>query len=166
MRLYCPFLSRRALIVPLLIVLLISACTRSGPVRRISEPAASIQQLSVGADGHWSLELRLQNFSSIQMRFGKISLAVRIGDVDAGQLDSDTALSVGPESADVLTVAMTPSPDARLLLADALARGRGVSYRIEGTLEVSPHDRDKARSYGIRRDSTLNPTPGLPGVLR
>jgi len=166
MRLYCPFLSCRALIVPLFIVLLVSACTRSGPVRRISEPAASIQQLSVGTDGNWTLELRLQNFSSIQMRFEKISLAVRIGDVDAGQLDSDAALSVGPESADVLTLAMTPSPDARLLLADALARGRGVAYRIAGTLEVSPHDRDKARSYDIRRDSTLNPTPGLPGVLR
>jgi len=166
MRLYCPFPSHRALIVPLLIVLLVSACTRSGPVRRISEPAASIQQLSVAADGHWSLELRLQNFSSIPMRFDKVALVVSIGDMDAGRLESDATLTVGPESADILKVTMQPSAQARLVIANALAGGRGIAYRIEGTLEVSPHDRDKTRSYAIYRTSTLNPAPGLPGVLR
>jgi len=166
MRLHCPLSFPRALIFPLLIVLLVSACTRSGPVRRISEPAASIQQLSVATDGNWSVELRLQNFSSIPMRFDKVSLAISIGDVDAGRLESDTALTVGPESADVLSMVMQPSAQARLAIADALAGGRGIGYRIEGTLEVSPHDRDKARSYDIYRTSTLNPAPGLPGVLR
>jgi len=165
MRLYCPLPSLRALVVLSLVVLLVSACTR-GPVRRISEPAASIQQLAVGTDGHWTLELRLQNFSSIPMRFEKIILAVRVGGHDAGRLESTAALTVGPESADVLTVTMPPSAPARLVIADALAGGRGVAYRIEGALEVSPHDRGKARRYDIRRTSTLNPAPGLPGVLR
>jgi len=112
------------------------------------------------------VELRLQNFSSIPMRFEQVALAVHLGDVDAGRLDSTAALTVGPESADVLTLTVAPSPHARIILADALAGGRGVAYRIEGTLEVSPHDRGKARRYDIRRTSTLNPAPGLPGVLR
>jgi len=154
------------LLVLLMLALLLTACSRSGPVRRISEPSASLQQLTVAADGVWSVELRLQNFSSIPMRFEKIALAVHIGGQDAGRLDSDSALTVGPESADVLTVSMQPAATARMALADALAGGRAVAYRIEGTLEASPDDRAKARSYDILRNSTLSPVPGLPGVLR
>jgi len=155
------------LFIPLvLLTLLVSACSRSGPVRRISEPAASIQQLTVGVDGSWSLEVRLQNFSSIPMQFETVSLAVHIGDEDAGRLEATPALTIGPESADVVTLVMQPPSAARMLIADALAAGRGISYRLEGTLAVSPHDRDKARRYDIHRTSTLNPMPGLPGVLR
>jgi len=160
-------LPRPALLLALLLIaLLLNACSRSGPVRRISEPAASIQQLSVGTDGHWTLELRLQNFSSIPMRFEKVTLTVRIGEHDAGRLESTSPLTVSPESADVLTVRMQPSPDARMFLANTLAGGHGVTYRVEGTLDASPHDRNKPRSYDIRLNSTLNPVPGLPGVLR
>jgi len=150
----------------LLTALLVNACSRSGPVRRISEPAASIQQLSVGTDGHWTLELRLQNFSSIPMRFEKIALAVRIGEHDAGRLESTSPLTVGPESADIVTINMQPSSAARMFLAATLASGRGAAYRIEGELEAAPHDRDKTRRYDVHRNSTLNPVPGLPGVLR
>jgi len=155
------------LLAPLLMLaLLISACSRSGPVRRISEPTASIQQLTVAVDGSWVLELRLQNFSSIPMRFDTVALMVHIGEAEAGRLDSAAALVIGPESADVLTLTMQPSSNARMIVADALAGGRGIPYRIEGTLEAGAHDRDKARRYDIHRNSTLNPMPGLPGVLR
>jgi len=154
------------LIQLVLLALVVSACSRSGPVRRISEPAASIQQLTVAVDGNWSVELRLQNFSSIPMRFETVALAVRIGDEDAGRLDSAPALTIAPESADVVTLTVQPTSAARMAMADALASGRGIAYRLEGTLAASPHDRDKARNYDIRRTSTLNPMPGLPGVLR
>jgi len=156
-----------SLFVPLvLLALLVGACSRSGPVRRISEPAASLQQLTVALDGSWSLELRLQNFSSIPMRFETVSLALHLGDEDAGRLEAAPALTIGPESADVVTLTMQPPSLARMVIADALASGRGIQYRLEGTLAASPHDRDKPRSYDIRRTSTLNPMPGLPGVLR
>jgi len=155
------------LLVPLLLLaLVVTACSRSGPVRRISEPAASIQQLTVATDGQWLVELRLHNFSSIPMRFEHVALVVSLGDVEAGTLERDAALTVGPESADVLALTMQPSPHARIVIADALAGGRGVGYRIEGTLEAAAHDRDKTRSYAILHRSTLNPMPGLPGVLR
>jgi hypothetical protein len=144
---------------------LLSACS-SGPVRRISEPAASIQQLTVAADGSWSLELRLQNYSSIPMRFDGIVLDLRIGDQRAGALRDQPALTVGPESADVVTVTMRPEAGARMLLADALASRRGVDYALEGSIDAAPSDRGSARTYRIQRKSALSPMPGLPGVLR
>jgi len=152
--------------VPLLLALLVGACSRSGPVRRISEPAASIQQLTVGVDGSWSLELRVQNFSSIPMRFERIALMMTLADIEAGRLDAAPMLTIAPESADVVTLPLQPPSAARMAMADALASGRGIGYRIEGTLEAAAHDRDKTRSYDIQRSSTLNPMPGLPGVLR
>lgn len=144
---------------------LMTACA-SGPPRRVSEPAASIQQLTVHADGGWSLDLRLQNYSSIAMRFEGLSLAVGIGGETAGTLQARPGLSIGPESADVVTIALSPTSTARIQLADALAGGRGVDYSLEGTIDAAPEDRGNPHSYRIRRNSALSPVPGLPGVLR
>jgi hypothetical protein len=120
----------------------------------------------VAADGSWSLELRLQNYSSIPMRFDGIVLDLRIGDQRAGALRDQPALTVGPESADVVTVTMRPEAGARMLLADALASRRGVDYALEGSIDAAPSDRGSARTYRIQRKSALSPMPGLPGVLR
>lgn len=158
-------MSHRLFVTLALACLLLSACS-SGPVRRVSEPAASIQQLTVATDGSWSLDLRLQNFSSIPMRFDTVSLDVRVGDQDAGQLVHQPALTIGPESADVVTVTMRPAPGARMILADALASRRGVDYALEGSIDAAPADRGSARDYPIKRKSALSPMPGLPGVLR
>lgn len=144
---------------------LLAACS-SGPVRRISEPTASIQQLSVAADGGWSVDLRVQNYSSIAMRFDSLRLDMSAGGDAAGTLQAEPSLTVGPESADVVTVRLAPSSEARIRLADALAGGRGVSYALEGELMAAPADRGDARSYDIERNGTLSPVPGLPGVLR
>src|SRR5690606_26052461 len=86
----------------------LAACS-SGPVRRISEPAASIQQLTVQADGNWSVDLRLQNYSSIPMRFERLEFEVRVGDQSAGTLVAQPGLTIGGESADVATVAFAPT---------------------------------------------------------
>ena len=159
-------MGRRILVsMALLAIALATACS-GGPVRRVSEPAASIQQLSVQADGGWSLSLRLQNYSSIPMRFDAVDLQVTVGGQAAGTLLHRPALEIGPESADVVEVAMQPDSGARMLLADALAAGRGVDYRLEGTIEAGPADRTSSRSYKVTRKSALSPTPGLPGVLR
>ncbi len=156
-------------VVPWLLVAsllaLLAACS-SGPPRRVSEPAASIQQLTVQADGRWSIELRLQNYSSIPMRFENVSFDFKVGDEAAGTLAAQPALTIGPESADVVAVAFDPSANARLLLAGMLADGRGIGYRLEGTVSAAPADRGKARDYKTKRDSQLSPVPGLPGVLR
>ena len=49
-------MKRLATTVAAAVCLLLAACA-SGPSRRVSEPAANIQQLTVRADGSWSLDL-------------------------------------------------------------------------------------------------------------
>jgi hypothetical protein len=95
-----------------------------------------------------------------------VSLALQVGEEAAGTLVAEPGLTIGPESADVVTVAFDPSANARLLLAGRLADGGGIGYRIEGTIDAAPADRGKVRDYEIERDSRLSPVPGLPGVLR
>ena len=137
----------------------------SGPVRRVSEPAASIQQLTVGPDGRWTVELRLQNFSNVAMHFDKVALTLRAGTEDAGTLAASPALTVGPETADTTTVTLDPGAGARIVVAGALADHRNLDYVLEGTLTAGAQDK-KAHDYKVRRASALTPVPGLPGTLR
>lgn len=153
-----------AWVAALAAALLLAACA-SGPARRVSEPAASIQQLTVRADGSWSVDLRIENFSNVPMRFGAIRLPLTVDDQAAGTLQGDAGISIGPESADVVTLAHAPDAGAKIVLADALAGGRGIGYGFEGTLNATPED-GKPRDYDVKRKSSLSPAPGLPGVLR
>lgn len=147
-----------------LVFALLAAC-RSGPVRRVSEPAARIQQLTVRADGSWSAELRIENFSSIPMRFDRFDLVLSLGSDEAGRLQGTPAVSIGPESADVIAVNLRPSGAAKLAVADALVSGRSLSYTLKGSIDATP-DEKKQRNFAIDRSSALSPAPGLPGVLR
>ena len=137
----------------------------SGPVRRVSEPSALIQQLTVRADGRWSVDLRIENFSSIPMQFDSVDLALTFGDNDAGRVTAQPAISIGPESADVVSAVFTPQAAGKLAVADALAGGRSIGYTLSGTITATP-DEARQRSFEIRRSSQLNPAPGLPGVMR
>ncbi|HET9187635.1 MAG TPA: hypothetical protein VFN80_06750, partial [Acidothermaceae bacterium] len=85
------------------IIALLAACA-SGPVRRVSEPAARIQQLTVQPNGNWSVELRLENFSSVPMRFDAVDIAVAVAVANeaAGTLRAQPGVTIGPESADVI----------------------------------------------------------------
>lgn len=145
--------------------LAVAACS-TGPVRRISEPAASVQQLTVRADGSWELALRLQNYSSIPMRFDRVDLGLALGGDDAGRIVATPGMAIGRESADVVTVTLAPTPAARIRIADVLAGGRSVAYTLDGTLHAAPEDRGGVRAYPFVRGFTLSPVPGLPGALR
>lgn len=148
----------------LLLCALIAACS-SGPVRRVSEPAANIQQLTVRADGRWMIDLRIDNFSSVPMRFDAVALKLTVAGADAGTLQGAPALTIGPESADVASLTLAPTAAAKIVVADALARGRGLGYTLAGTLTAAPED-GRAREWDIDRDNALSPVPGLTGVLR
>lgn len=143
---------------------LLAACG-SGPVRRISEPAASIQQLTVRADGQWDVELRLQNYSSVPMRFTATNIQMALDNGAAATLQAQPQLSIGPESADVYVATVSPLPEGRARIATALADGRSLNYSLGGTLDAGPED-GKPRSYKVKLSSALTPVPGLPGVLR
>lgn len=154
--------TRYALIT--LCALALTACG-GGVVKRVSEPAASIQQLSVGSDGNWTVQLRLRNYSSMPMHFDSVALKITVGDQLAGTLGDTPALSIGPESADVVSIRLQPNSSARLIVADTLAGGRSLPYELAGTISVTP-DGYKQRSFEIQARSSLNQAPGLPGVLR
>ncbi|MDQ3618307.1 MAG: hypothetical protein M3374_06305 [Pseudomonadota bacterium] len=151
--------------IALLICAAVLASCASGPPRRVSEPSASIQQLTVRADGSWSTELRIENFSSIPMRFESLKLALTVNEAAAGDLQAQPGLTIGPESADIITVTLAPAAAAKLAVADALAGGRSVAYSLEGRIGAAP-DEGRLRDYAIQRRSALSPAPGLPGVLR
>ena len=148
----------------LLLCGLLAACS-TGPTRRVSEPSANIQQLTVRADGSWSVDLRINNFSNVPMRFDRVALALTVGGEAAGTLQGQPALSIGPESADVASVSLAPSPAAKIAVADALVRKGSVAYALKGTLDAAAED-SRARSYDVERNNTLSAVPGVAGVLR
>lgn len=155
---------RMQTLLPLLALALLAACS-SGPAKRVSPPAASIQQVTVQADGSWDIQLRLQNFSSIAMRFDTADLALSSDSADIGRMQASPALSISPESADVITLRLTPSAQGRLIAAGVLADGLALPYRLLGEVNATPSD-GRSRRYPIDSRSTLHPAPGLPGVLR
>ncbi len=146
------------------VALALAGCN-SGVVKRVSAPAASLQQLTVQADGSWTVALRLQNYSSMPMQFTDVSLALTVNDVAAGTLAANPAISIGGVSADVIDVRLQPSSQARLVVADALASNRTLAYAVEGTVSATPEEQ-KPRTFQVKGHSTLNQAPGLPGVLR
>ena len=160
-------MSRRATRIAALLLLVAStlAACGGGPVRRVSEPAASIQQLTVRADGQWDVQLRLDNFSSIPMRFTSTNIQMAFDNGAAGSLQTQPDISIGPESADVVNATISPTADGRARIATALADGRSLSYTLGGSVDAAPQDA-KVRTYKIKRDSALTPVPGLAGVLR
>jgi hypothetical protein len=157
------FRPRLALALIVIASLTLTACKKT--VKRVSEPAASVQELTVRADGSWTVALRLQNFSSMPMTFDNVSLQLKVSDQDAGQLQLQPALPIGGVSADVVNVELTPSSGARLVMADALAGNRTLGYSLKGTVSATPQEK-KQRTFEIDSRSTLNQAPGLPGVLR
>lgn len=147
------------------LAVLLAGCGSGGPVRRISEPAASIQQLTVRADGTWEVQLRLDNFSSVPMRFTAATIQVAFDNGAAATVQAQPQIAIGPESADVVTATVSPLPEGRARIATALADGRSLNYTLGGTVDAGPED-GKSRTYKIKLTSALTPVPGLPGVLR
>jgi hypothetical protein len=140
---------------------LATACAH-GPRKVINPPRASIQQLQVRPDGQWQLTLRLQNFSSVTASFTSMHAKVRIGGQDAGAVDVSPALSIGPESADVVQATLKPALGAKLAVATALAAGQAAPYALDGSITTG----EPKGTYPFTFESSLNPAPGLPGVMR
>jgi hypothetical protein len=143
-------------------VLALAAGCSSAPKKRINPPRASIQQLAVQADGSWQLSVRLQNFSNISTAFASVDAKLVVGGQDAGQVALSPGITVGPESADVVVARLAPALGAKLAVASALSSGQSTAYSLSGTIATS----DPKGSYHFSYDSTLNPAPGLNGVLR
>lgn len=140
----------------LLALFLLAGCA-SGPRTNIFPPQVRIQELAVQADGSWNLRMRIENFSNVPMRFTGLKVRITLDDKDAGELRLEPDRDIGPNSAEVFDTRFTPSTEARIA-ADA----RYLPYSLQG--EVSSVD--PRRSYKLKYDSGLNPTPGIPNTFR
>lgn len=151
--------------IPFALLALVLAACSGGQIRRVSEPSVSIQQLSVRSDGTWDVQLRLQNYSSVPMRFERVALDLTFDTGPAARLEFAPGLEVGPESGDVASTSLTPLPAGRARLAAALADGTGLSYTLSGSVNAAAQD-GKPRTWTVKHESALSPVPGLPGTLR
>jgi len=154
-----PTIARLLLLASLLAGL--AGCA-TGPKQRINPPVASLQELAVQPDGTWQLSVRLQNYSTVATTFTTVTARLLVSGQDAGELTVAPNLTVGPESADVVPVVLVPSLAAKTTVATALAGGQSVLYSLSGRIVTSAPKGDKE----FRFDSSLNPAPGLRGVMR
>jgi hypothetical protein len=142
-------------VVPAILACVLLAACGSGPVKRVSPPTASIQELAVRADGSWHLLIRVQNFSNISMTFSGIDAELEIADQAAGSIRLPLNLDIPGESADVFETTMTPASGLRPAAGD-------FAYRLHGTLSSS----EPTGEFKFERKSRLSPAPGLPDTWR
>jgi len=145
-----------------LVVLMLAACGGSGREKRIYPPQASVQQLTLLGDGQWQLQLRVENFSTVNMRLDATDLQLTVASLDAGRIALTPQLTVSPNSAEVLTLTLNPPADVRAAAALARADRTGLRYRLAGKLDTGE---PKGR-YDTEFASVLSPVPGLDGVFR
>lgn len=148
-------------VVPMTLLLLV-ACS-GAPPKRVYPPNASIQQLTVQADGQWLLQVRIQSFSNVPHTVSELTAQLRVDGIDAARLHFSPSVAIGPLSVEVEDVQVSPSADAAAHVNAALASGRQVGYVLTGNLVSSAPDK---RNDTFTFDGQLWPMPGLPGVLR
>mgnify|MGYP007112262981 CR=1 FL=1 len=144
------------------VALVLSACS-SGPRKRVFPPSASVQELAVQADGGWRLRLRIQSFSNVPHTVSELSAQLLVDGLPAATLQVAPAVAIGPQSAEVEDVVLTPAPDAAARVSAVLESRRSVRYELRGSLTSTLPDR---RRDDFVFEGQLWPVPGLSGVLR
>lgn len=133
--------------------LLVVACS-SGPVKRVSPPTASIQELAVQSDGSWRLLLRIQNFSNVPMTFSAIKANLNVAGKEVGKISKTMDLDMAGGIADVIEVSLSP--------VTATSLTGEIVYDLKGDIDSN----DPKGSYKFERSSHLSPVPGLPNTWR
>lgn len=145
----------------LLLLALVAGCA-SGPPKRVYPPQASLQELRVQADGQWVAQVRIQNFSTVPMRFSRLEATLAVNGQEATRISIDPGLTVGPGSNDIVQHVFTPAAGPRAAVDQALANRRAVRYQLTGRIASSEPSTDHPFEY----QSALDPVPGLAGILR
>ncbi len=142
-------------LVPIILASILLASCGGGLVKRVSPPTASVQELSIRADGSWHLLIRVQNFSNIPMTFSAIDAELEIADRAVGKITLPFKMDIPGESADVFETNLTPLGGNR--------PGSGeFAYRLHGTISSSEPKDD----FKFERKSRLSPAPGLTDTWR
>ncbi len=145
----------------LLVLALVAGCA-SGPPKRIFPPQASLQELRVQADGQWMAQIRIQNYSTVPMRFSRLEATLAVNGQEATRISIDPGLSVGPGSNELVQHVFTPAAGPKAAVDQALANRRAVRYQLTGRIASSEPVTDHPFEY----QSALDPVPGLAGILR
>lgn len=153
---------RKLPVLPVLLVLALLAGCAGGPPKRIFPPQASLQELRVQDDGQWVAQIRLQNYSTVPMRFSRLQATLSVGGAEAVRIDIDPGISVGPGSNELVPHVFRPAAGPGAAVAQALKDKRPIRYQLSGRLASS----DPGTDDPIDNQSALNPVPGLAGVLR
>jgi len=157
-----PFPRRLAILALCALFATLTACGGGGVKKQINPPRASIQQLTVLPNGQWKLVIRIQNFSNVPATFSSVSGNLNFGGQPAGSVQAAPNMSIGGESADTVEATMTPSLEAKMAVASTLSASQSIRYVFEGQIATS----QRGAPYDFKYESSLNPAPGLPGVLR
>jgi hypothetical protein len=153
---------RRLFVLTLSIGLLAGCGSGTGIVRRINPPAASIQRLAVDASGAIAIELRVQNYSTVPMKFLRIDASVRIAGIDAGRIALTPGIEIPGQSGDVVPATLSPDSGTAPALRAQLQANTGIAYALNGS--IATEDPDK--TFPFTFDSRLSPVPGRPGEFR
>jgi hypothetical protein len=145
----------------LLLLALVAGCA-SGPPKRVFPPQASLQEVRVQADGQWVAQVRIQNFSTVPMRFSRLEATLTVNGQEATRINIDPGLSVGPGSNELVQHVFTPAAGPRAAVDQALANRRAVRYQLTGRIASS----EPATDHPFEYQSALDPVPGLTGILR
>ncbi len=142
-------------LVPVILASVMLASCGSGPVKRVSPPTASVQELVVRADGNWHMRIRLQNFSNVSMTFSSIDAELEVADRAIGSIKLPFKLDIPGESADVFEAELTPTSTSQ-------APTGNFAYRLHGSISSS----EPKGKFKFERKSHLNPAPGLANTWR
>lgn len=151
----------RRLLYLLVFALSLAGCA-SGPPKRVFPPQVRIQELTRQTDEQWRMALRVENFSNVPMRFDRLDAGLQLAGADAGRLALPAELEVGPGSAEIVAIVLTAPAGVQSALERSLSKRSGVRYRLEGSI----HSADPRGEHPLEYESTLDPVPGLDGVLR
>lgn len=141
--------------------ILLGACS-SEPAKRYFPPQASLQQLQRLPDGQWQAQVRVQNFSTGAVEFRNLSLKIQIQDLEWTAVSAMDALKIGPNNAEIHTLAMPFQATTQQVLTERMGKDQSIRYVLNGTIDsIEP-----GKTYPLTYQGRLNPAPGLDGVYR
>lgn len=144
-----------------MMVAMLAGCG-SVPKHPINPPSASIQQLDVQSDGSWKLQVRLENFSDMTVRYGAINASLIIEGRVAGNISLNPNLDIPGENADIVQTTMIPDTSAQQAFTDNAGKPGGASYVLRGTINIPKAGKDFKFNY----QSSLSPVPGIANEYR
>jgi len=147
-------------IIMLCLMMGITAC--GGPVKRIFPPQVSLQEIVLQADGQVSVKFRIQNFSTVQTSYSRVTGNLTLGNTEAIPFDFNPETSVGPGSNEIVQQKFRMSVSTQNAITATIKDRSRLGYKIGGEITSSePRGR-----YDIKYESALNAVPGLSGTLR